>query len=634
MRFVHDSHAKEPAVKRHAKRPISAKPKDKTVRTSRTVRYLRFVVVVGIAAIFALAYSLSENFRVEVARAVGILGQGDVGVLRDYLLSFGALAPLASVAAMILQALIAPVPVFLVVFANGLTFGVLWGWLLSLAGLILASTVCFWISRSLGRGPVEALAGKAGLESADRWFARWGVWAVLFARLVPGMAFDAVSFAAGLSRMGFGRFLVATVVGSAPSTFIYAYLGRQAPQYVWALLALTVVVIGGVGLVAYLRRRKASGESKRVDASSRESASDDGTPSGCSSVSGSVASNGLSACRPRRLAKGLVRSNVTRCLAIMVVLVVILTVTIGGSTAAEGQDESRELDTTAVDRFVDEHLEKSRIPGMEVAIIKDDEAVYVAGYGHDSTGAPGSGGVVSTAEDLGRWMIVQNNEGPTADGTRLISARSIEEMHTPPRGDTDYGMGWREGAPAGEPRRISHGGAMPIFASYQGLFPESGYGIAVLSNSGLYPLYEDTYPVVRAVNEIIEGETPRPAASVASIGDGTLAVLTLGPLAMGLLGLIRARMWASRRSNSPRWRTVLRMLPYQIPFIILAAVFTCIFALGYDLSVAVSFSFLWPAFTIWLVVDAISGMAVSVARAIELWKRGLTTPFFRGRERR
>lgn len=249
-------------MKKQLRKSVPARAPGKPVIDARMLRWLQPALILGAAVAFVLAYSFSEGFRAEVLRAVGILGRGDVDALGDYLISFGVLAPLASVAAMVLQALVAPVPVFLVVFANGLTFGVLWGWLLSLAGLTLASAVCFWISRALGRVPVEALAGKAGLASADRWFARRGVWAVLLARLVPGMAFDAVSFAAGLTRMGFGRFLAATVLGSAPSTFLYAYLGRQAPQYVWALLALTVAVIGGVGLVAYLRRRKVGGPTR------------------------------------------------------------------------------------------------------------------------------------------------------------------------------------------------------------------------------------------------------------------------------------------------------------------------------------------------------------------------------------
>lgn len=164
------------------------------------------LVAVG-AALFALVYLFSSGFRTEVNQALGVLGRGDIAGLRDYILSFGILAPVSSCFLMVLQALAAPVPSFVITFANGLAFGLLWGWLLSVFGHALAATVCFWISRSLGRVLVEVLVGHTGLQSADRWFGRWGAYAIFAARIVPGIAFDAVSYAAGLTNMRFRKFL-------------------------------------------------------------------------------------------------------------------------------------------------------------------------------------------------------------------------------------------------------------------------------------------------------------------------------------------------------------------------------------------------------------------------------------------
>ncbi len=221
---------------------------------ARAVGRVRLAVVLGAGAAFALAYGLSAGFRSEVHRAAAILGSGDVAALRDYILSFGVWAPVVSGLLMILQALVAPLPAFLITFANGLAFGALWGGLLSLVSAAAAAAIAFGISRALGRGPVEAVVGKAGLESADRWFERWGHYAVFVARLVPILSFDVISFAAGLTRMGFWRFLVATTVGAAPATFVYAYLGGRAPQYVQALLVAFGVVIAGAVVAAIVRR--------------------------------------------------------------------------------------------------------------------------------------------------------------------------------------------------------------------------------------------------------------------------------------------------------------------------------------------------------------------------------------------
>jgi len=223
---------------------------------ARTVRWVRFLLLVAAATVFGLLYLLLDGFRSETNRALGILGRGDIAGLKGYILSFGLWAPVASCFLMVLQALVAPVPSFLITFANGLAFGVFWGWMLSLFGHVLAAAVCFGISRALGRGPVEVLVGSTGLESADRWFARWGVYAVFAGRLVPGVAFDAISYAAGLTRMGFRSFMVATTLGIFPQTFLYSYLGRQAPQYVGLFLVTSGLVILGVAAVAVVRYRR------------------------------------------------------------------------------------------------------------------------------------------------------------------------------------------------------------------------------------------------------------------------------------------------------------------------------------------------------------------------------------------
>ncbi len=222
----------------------------------KTIRWVRFALGLVVLAAFGLAYLLSDGFRAEVDRAVTILGRGDVAGLRDYILSFGAWAPIVSALLMVLQALVAPLPAFVLTFANGLAFGTFWGGMLSLVSASLAAAVSFWIARSLGRGPVEALVGREHLGAADRWFLRWGAYAILVARLVPLVSFDIISYAAGLTRMGFWRFILATAVGMTPATFIYAYLGGKAPQYVQVLVVVFGVVIAGSVVAALLRRRR------------------------------------------------------------------------------------------------------------------------------------------------------------------------------------------------------------------------------------------------------------------------------------------------------------------------------------------------------------------------------------------
>jgi uncharacterized membrane protein YdjX (TVP38/TMEM64 family) len=230
---------------------------------ARTVRLLRLAALLVAAGLFGLLYLLSSGFRSEVNQALGLLGRGDIPGLRDYILSFGLWAPVASCFLMVLQALVAPVPSFLITFANGLAFGVFWGWMLSLFGHVLAAAVCFGISRSLGRVPVEVLVGRTGLQSADRWFARWGVYAVFVGRLIPGVAFDVISYAAGLTRMRFRTFIFATTLGIFPQTLLYSYLGQRAPEYVGLFLVTSGLVVTVVVAVAVVRYRSERRRPKR-----------------------------------------------------------------------------------------------------------------------------------------------------------------------------------------------------------------------------------------------------------------------------------------------------------------------------------------------------------------------------------
>lgn len=83
-------------------------PRDKVRLAARTVRWIRLAPALGALAVFALAYLLSAGFRAEVDRAAGMLYRGDVAGLRDYILSFGAWAPVVSALLMVFQALVAP----------------------------------------------------------------------------------------------------------------------------------------------------------------------------------------------------------------------------------------------------------------------------------------------------------------------------------------------------------------------------------------------------------------------------------------------------------------------------------------------------------------------------------------------
>ena len=221
------------------------------------------LIVLTTAVILILAlYAIDPSVRHGVGHAFSVLRSGDQHEIGAYLRSWGVWGPVISLAIMVAQAIVAPIPGALVVFANGIAFGTFWGTVISVAGQTLAAIVCFWIARLLGRGPVEKLVGRFGLESLDRWVGRWGVVGIIVLRMVPGMAFDGVSYGAGLLNMRLRTFALATMIGITPQSLFYIWMIEHYPTLTWIFTAvafgiLTIVTVAGI-VAGLVQRRRAS----------------------------------------------------------------------------------------------------------------------------------------------------------------------------------------------------------------------------------------------------------------------------------------------------------------------------------------------------------------------------------------
>lgn len=198
----------------------------------------------GVALTLIFICPQSRNYFFEL---VGLFQSLDIDKIKEYILSFGVLAPLISFLLMVFQAILAPLPAFLITFANATLFGWVYGAVLSWASAMVGALLCFYIAQFLGRDVVEKLTSKMALESVDAFFERHGVYAILIARLLPFISFDVVSYAAGLTSMKLRSFLVATGIGQLPATLVYSYVGGMltgdAKTAVYGLLILFSVTI-------------------------------------------------------------------------------------------------------------------------------------------------------------------------------------------------------------------------------------------------------------------------------------------------------------------------------------------------------------------------------------------------------
>jgi membrane protein DedA with SNARE-associated domain len=141
-------------------------------------------------------------------------------------------------------------------------FHLTWVALAGALGCNLGSLVAYYVGLVGGRPLVEkygryVLVTHHDLEMADRFFARYGDWAVFLARLLPVIR-TFIAFPAGVARMNFLRFNIYTFLGSFPWCWGLAFVGLKLGER-WptlrtyfhrfdALIGI-VLVIGAAGFI-------------------------------------------------------------------------------------------------------------------------------------------------------------------------------------------------------------------------------------------------------------------------------------------------------------------------------------------------------------------------------------------------
>jgi len=150
-------------------------------------------------------------------------------------------------------------------------------------GNVLGSLIAYYVGAWGGR-PLVAKYGKYilishhDLDLADRWFQRWGNWAVFASRLLPVVR-TFISLPAGVSRMPVWQFSIYSFLGAFPWSLGLAWAGYVLGEN-WedlrswmrpADIPILIVVVVLAALYVYRHVKRAWGEEpepQRVDVES------------------------------------------------------------------------------------------------------------------------------------------------------------------------------------------------------------------------------------------------------------------------------------------------------------------------------------------------------------------------------
>ncbi|MCX6030975.1 MAG: serine hydrolase [Chloroflexi bacterium] len=172
------------------------------------------------------------------------------------------------------------------------------------------------------------------------------------------------------------------------------------------------------------------------------------------------------------------------------------------------------------------------------------------------------GGLISSSEDMARYLIALLNGGRYGD-VQIVSGAGIAELH---RGVADfsamglslgqYGMGWFVDK-IGQTKLLWHSGTLPDFAAYMALLPEQKKGVILLFNADHHWMNPVLAEFGAGVAALLAGDQPAPVPFVRMIpwvlrGQLLIPALQITGVVATLRLLPRWRLDPERRPSGGR----------------------------------------------------------------------------------
>jgi membrane protein DedA with SNARE-associated domain len=146
--------------------------------------------------------------------------------------------------------------------------------LISTAGSVAGAVILYGVGRMLDVKRLEKIVDRYGrvlrltrkdIYKADSWFDKYGIWTVLFCRLIP-LIRSLISIPAGMSNMKFGLFLLFTTLGTLIWNTILVTVGAAVGDNwesivgvmdVYSNIVYVLIVLVGLAVIWwYLQFRK------------------------------------------------------------------------------------------------------------------------------------------------------------------------------------------------------------------------------------------------------------------------------------------------------------------------------------------------------------------------------------------
>ena len=145
--------------------------------------------------------------------------------LRIFLGKHPYLGPILFIVFQALQVIIAPIPGEATGFLAGFFFGAFRGCLISTTGIIIGSSIAFYIGRFFKKRILNKYEDSSSYLKIKKIFKKYGITGTFFLYLFPGFPKDVLNYLLGLMPISFKAFIFVCTLGRIPGTYALSLQG-------------------------------------------------------------------------------------------------------------------------------------------------------------------------------------------------------------------------------------------------------------------------------------------------------------------------------------------------------------------------------------------------------------------------
>ena len=182
------------------------------------MKLLPLIISLSLIAVLAGCFFIIPGFQNFIREAFDVLTSNDQERIRVWVNQFGLAGPLILILIMVVQMFMFVVPNVFVMMVAIVSYGHVWGAIISFLGVL--------IGRYLGPVTVNRLMSASSQKKTADFIKNYGVPAIAITR-ISSLSNDSLSIVAGLLKMSYKKYILATLGGITPLIVLLAIYGRD-----------------------------------------------------------------------------------------------------------------------------------------------------------------------------------------------------------------------------------------------------------------------------------------------------------------------------------------------------------------------------------------------------------------------